>query len=78
LKRHFNSKDQVKDWIIEFNLKSVPTVEERRRLLSHYLRVVDGNEEEFHVMKSMDSFLNNMAEDGDEIMLLRQKIIGLR
>lgn len=40
-----NSKDEVKDWIIEFNLKSVPTIEERKRLLSHYLRVVDTESE---------------------------------
>ncbi|WP_267402205.1 MULTISPECIES: DNA methyltransferase [unclassified Chryseobacterium] len=40
-----NSRDEVKDWIIEFNLKSVPTVEERKRLLSHYLRVVDSESE---------------------------------
>lgn len=40
-----NSKDEVKDWIIEFNLKSVPTVEERKRLLSHYLRVVETESE---------------------------------
>lgn len=40
-----NSSDEVKDWIIEFNLKSVPTVEERKRLLSHYLRVVDSESE---------------------------------
>lgn len=41
-----NSKDQVKDLIIEFNLKSVPTVAERIRLLSHYLRVVECDEED--------------------------------
>lgn len=41
-----NSKDQVKDLIIEFNLKSVPTIAERIRLLSHYLRVVECDEED--------------------------------
>lgn len=40
-----NSKDEVKDWIIEFNLKSVPTLEERKRLLSHYLRIFDTESE---------------------------------
>lgn len=40
-----NSKDEVKDWIIEFNLKSIPSLEERKRLLSHYLRVVDTESE---------------------------------
>lgn len=35
------SKDELKDWIIELNLKSVPTIEERKKLLSHYLRIVD-------------------------------------
>ncbi|MDO3423973.1 DNA methyltransferase [Chryseobacterium sp. APV1] len=40
-----NSKDEVKDWIIEFNLKSVPSLEERKRLLAHYLRVIDTESE---------------------------------
>ncbi|MDQ1160654.1 DNA modification methylase [Chryseobacterium sp. SORGH_AS 447] len=40
-----NSRDEVKDWIIEFNLKSVPSLEERKRLLSHYLRVIDTESE---------------------------------
>lgn len=39
------SSDVLKDWIIEFNINSVPTIEERKRLLSHYLRIV-GTESE--------------------------------
>ncbi|AZA78107.1 hypothetical protein EG347_11580 [Chryseobacterium sp. G0186] len=35
------SKEEFKDRIIEYNLKSVPTIEERKRLLSHYLRIFD-------------------------------------
>ncbi|GAA4149522.1 hypothetical protein GCM10022217_01550 [Chryseobacterium ginsenosidimutans] len=35
------SKDEIKDWMIEFNLKSVPTIEERKKLLTHYLRIVN-------------------------------------
>lgn len=40
------SSDELKDWIIEYNLKSVPTVEERKILLSHYFRIIDCNEED--------------------------------
>jgi len=34
------SSDIFKDWIIEFNINSVPTIAERRRLLSHYFRII--------------------------------------
>ncbi|KNB62896.1 DNA methyltransferase [Chryseobacterium sp. Hurlbut01] len=41
LEKFPESSDELKDWIIEYNIKSVPTVDDLIRLLRHYLRNTD-------------------------------------